>query len=815
MTKIRLLLAALVATAAIAVVPVANAAPTVHFVGAGSSAMYQGFMVAVVNDVAILSAGFTGGGGIHHYTVNGLCSGVNCAQLVDGRSTGETEQAKYWAVWVCDTSAPNCNGSNATDVWVYNQVDSTVGVRMFLARPPAVSQLHLGAQLGQDLVSPVLLKHGVASGSSTCTGGATTCDDTTIPADVLTAINGVSVQTGMTDIRPEDALYATARSCTSTADGSPWVGLGYGACAPFGNPIKSGQAGSSATAVPALFALPGNNDPFTGNPVPSTITTLSVGESPIVFVANRSNTTTGLGFHTGAVPFYGNVVDNASALGTQSPLGLLFGGNDCAGDSAAFGLSGHTPTSTVFPIQPQLREPLSGTMNTVEFSTFNTFGGTLTTVGGSSVGNSSLVVPKTSQEANVGGNAGHNPLSATPCLTGGGTRYRAIGTGEEVGKIGPPAQGVAGIQDSIGYTFFSYGNVKPLAAGVGGYLTLDSVDPIFESYAGGDPGQPATTSGTVQGTIPTCSAAAGNGAGGCTRNAAWSLNATLCPDGMGCSFPHLRDGTYRSWSLLRALCDTADVHCETDNLGTEAIIENTQFDIHSSDNHSTSDFLPFDIGNLWGKAPFGDASYVRSHYAYNPAVGHTNNLYPDNHANAEGPSISATFPTVGTKADLPSDTNAASGVPEVGGDAGGCIIPTGSTGAVMSVSAALYPAPVNGKIKFFVSLASGATAPTGVCDSAATSPAFPGMTCTTSYSAPVANVSCGTVSTCNPGPKGASMSVVGLTNNVDNGDFQITRFVNPGQIKVKAPIGRSGDPSAYVTLNSQSGAATFSTGCSQ
>jgi hypothetical protein len=809
MTRIRLLLAALVVTAAVGAVP-ASAAPALHYVAAGSSAMYQGFAVAVVNDVAPTTSTFAGGGSIHHYTVTGKCGASNCVQLFDSRGATETEQSKFWAVWVCTSGA--CTGSDASDVWVYNQVDSTVGVRMFLARPAATTQLNLGAQVGQDQIKPALFKHGVASGSSTCTGGATTCDDTSIPADVAGVINGASVNTGMTDIRAEDAFYATNRNLTTTADGSPFVGLGYGP-GPFGSPIKSGQPGSTATAVPAAFALPGNNDPITNNPVPSTITTLSVGEEPIVFIVNRSNAN-GLGNHTGAVPFYSNVVDNGppSPVGTASPLGRLFGGTDCGGNNAAFGLSGATPAGN-FALSVQLREPLSGTMNTVEFSTFNTFGGQLPTIAGSSVGNSPLVTPSTSQEAGVGGNA-NNPLVGLPCSSIG-SRTRAIGTGEEVGKL--PNIGVAGTQDAIGYTFYSFGNVSNLGGGVGGYLKLDGVDPIFASYSGGDPGQPATTSGVVRGTIPTCNVALGNAAGGCTVNAVWAPNTTLCPDGNGCSFPHLRDGTYRSWSLLRALCDSTDANCTDTNFGTVGIIEQAQQDIHNSDPHSVADFLPFDNAGAFatGNGVFGDASFVRSHYAFKSTVGVTNNLYPVNHANTEaGFGISATFPTVGAQNNLPSDTNA-SGVPEVGGDAGGCIIPTSNTGAVLQVIAALYPAPVNGKVKFFVTLAPGTKQPTGVCDSQATSPAFPGMKCTTSNSAPQVNVSCGTVSTCNPGPNGDSISVVGLSNNVDNGDFQITRFVNPGQIKVKAPVGRSGDPAAYVTLNSQNGAATFNTGCAQ
>jgi hypothetical protein len=128
-------------------------------------------------------------------------------------------------------------------------------------------------------------------------------------------------------------------------------------------------------------------------------------------------------------------------------------------------------------------------------------------------------------------------------------------------------------------------------------------------------------------------------------------------------------------------------------------------------------------------------------------------------------------------------------------------------GAMLSVNAALYPAPVPGKIKFFVSLASGPQS-LGMCDALATSPATPGSACTTSYTSPaVLGMSCGAQSTCNPA-NGPSMLVTGMSDGLDNGVFQITRFVTPGQIKVKAPNGG-------VTLNDQTGIATFSSTCSQ
>jgi Bacterial Ig-like domain (group 3)/FG-GAP-like repeat len=124
------------------------------------------------------------------------------------------------------------------------------------------------------------------------------------------------------------------------------------------------------------------------------------------------------------------------------------------------------------------------------------------------------------------------------------------------------------------------------------------------------------------------------------------------------------------------------------------------------------------------------------------------------------------------------------------------------------VIAALYPAPVPNKIKFFINLQPGQQQPLGQCDALATLPATPGSACYESYTTPVLGKSCGLSSTCNPCPTGRTVTVTGLDNAIDNGTFAVTRFVNAGQIKVKAPGGG-------FTLQGQNGTAIFSTGCIQ
>lgn len=843
MTRLKLLLAALVTVLAVAAVPSASAqcpnhgtvgAPCVHVIAAGSSAIFQQSAVDVVDTVANHTDGFllNGGGSIHHFTIKGGCSDSShsgdCAALVDSRNPViPAESATYWLVWVCGNVSGSgaCNGANVTDIWMDNQVDSIVGDRMFLAQPSAKSYLATGTQTGVDpagnLINALLFAYGDSSGSTStnCTSNPTTCDAAQVPADVYALANGASINTAFSDIRAEDALFGTERA-NSALTGSPWTGLGYGggATTKVGASIVSSFTGTFAT--PVLFGLPGTSDPFTGTTVPSSIQTFPVGVEPIVFIANRTNSN-GLGYAPGGVPMYTNVQDNAGSLGTPSPVGLLFGGTNCNGSNSAFGLGGAVPPSGDFAVNPVIREPLSGTMNTVEFSTFRTYGGSLPAIFGSSVGNATSI-PTTSQEAFVNGvnplgGTGPNP-PGTPCNTGLGKRYRSVGTGEEVGngKTGACSSSITGVtctKDGIGYTFFSFANLSALSNNPNyGYLTLDGVDPLFNSYSGGDPGQPAT-GGSEIGEMPACSVSKNGSAGGCLTSDVWTS---------GNSFPHIRDGSYRSWSILRALCDSAAASClqTSDSFGTQALIERAEDDIHNASGHSVADILPLSLDGSFGPAGtiFGDVVYVRSHYAFNSAVGKSINAYPGSHTT---PSFQI-FPA-GINADQATGTGA---TVTAGGDAGGCIIKARDSGSILQISKATFPAPNTQHIKFTYTLTSGPQ-PEGICGGGANN----GLYCTSSNTGP-SNPNtvppageCGSVGykgdtanpfgyTCNPVPEGMSIAITGMTNNNDNGVFQVTKITDLTDIKVKVPTA-AGDP-VPVALSGQTGAqAGVSTGCVQ
>jgi hypothetical protein len=471
--------AVLLLAAIASVVPQAHA-QTVKIVIAGSSAMWQSVALAAYKGSATQGACVSGGTApCFHYTAKKF-------NLSDTRPTtkgGSTavDTGDIWVVW--DSAA-------TTNVWVYIKVDSVVGNRCYFAQPHCFINISV-------VPAPAGLIAASLWGDNSV--------DTALPANVaaLFTSGNLLVTAAATDIRPEDALFAQCRINSVLGGGADGLaGLGYGTnasgtCPNFGatlaqlqgTDLLSAYPGSTATAHPLAFNISGK-DPFTNTTIPAPTTT-SVGAAPIIFITQR----------TGALA----TVTNA----TDSQLQAAFSGANC--DASAFGAAGA-------PIQVYLREPLSGTMNTTEANVFRY-----------------PDVSGTSQETGVGA---QNPL-AKPC-TSGGSRYRSIGTGEEVKFVLNSTANYG--TDGIGYTFFSYGNVSTIADNANfSYLTLNGIDGIWHKYGSTiDPGQPA-----IAGNLPSATdlpAACQPGGFPCTEGTIWSGHL---------SFPNLRNGSYRAWSILR------------------------------------------------------------------------------------------------------------------------------------------------------------------------------------------------------------------------------------------------------------------------
>jgi hypothetical protein len=492
--------AALLFAAIVGMVPQTQA-QTVKVVLAGSSAMWQSMALAAYKSGGCVSGGTAP---CFHYTAKNF-------NLSDGRPTtkgGSTavDLGNVWIVW--DSAA-------TTNVWAYIKVDSGVGDRCYFAQP------HCNVNI-TTFPAPANLITATLWGDNS--------SDSTPPAAVSALFTSGStlVNAAATDIRPEDALFATCRANSKLGGGTDGLaGLGYGVntsgvCPAFGaalanlegSDILSAFPASTATAHVLAFSLSGK-DPFTGTAIPVPSTT-SVGAAPIIFITQR----------TGAL----STVTNA----TDAQLQAVFGGSNCNAD--AFG----APSSA---IQAYLREPLSGTMNTTEYTVFrypHFFSGV-------------------SQETGV---ATQNPL-AKAC-TSGGSRYRAIGTGEEVSSV--QDSGANHGTDGIGYTFFSYGNVSGIADSASyGYLTLNGIDGIFHKYGTTiDPGQPA-----IAGALPSNTTLPASCAGNfpCAEGKIWSGNL---------SFPNLRNGSYRAWSTLRIVSNgTALANANLLVTGAQTYVVNT------------------------------------------------------------------------------------------------------------------------------------------------------------------------------------------------------------------------------------------------
>jgi hypothetical protein len=529
MTRIKPFFAVAVLAAVVAVIPASAATCTTtnaHYIGMGSSAQFA--MSAIAADQAALNenaAVYAGDG----YTVNHWSYG-NGGQMIDTRQVIPAEVNKIWIVWIQDGSGDIC------DYWLHVAVDSTVGVRGVLAQETLNSGSNSpGAGAEIALVTTGSSPVGPTSGSQNKVGAANVWPDNHADVAMVPALFALltppaklpHVNVGLTDIRPEDAYFATVRSINTPDDLVNSNTLGYYSGTPcIGSGIDSAQPGSTSFATPVCFALPGQKDPFTSVTVPSSIVTIPIGAGPIVFGFNHSTATaypsdlaTGISPNEAAGPYLlANLYDGTTACTNANP----------AFDATIGGAV--TPTNiTLF-----LREPLSGTMNTTEFTLFRTFGNTTD-----------------SQEKGVN----TNPLNQA-CASSAGSRQRAIGTSEVIGGSG--VGGLVGTPNSIGYFFWGFANGQKLAASNFNYLTIDGVDPIGPtSISPGNQGFPNCAT-------PTCTAGL------------WTGNN---------SYPHIRDGSYKAWSIYRWVTDGAN----SDPYGPAALAQLAQ-DYVDVD---IADFVPF------------------------------------------------------------------------------------------------------------------------------------------------------------------------------------------------------------------------------
>src|SRR6202158_2646174 len=532
--------AVVVLTAIAGLASVANAQGG-KIVGVGSSAMFNKLFAAEFTNLCLSRVGNE----CHHWSAKGKNAGdnQNWAQAVDSRNNSiPVEAGSFFVAWD--------NNTTPISVWSYLGVDTIVGQRLFFAVPRATQQIDSGAlsAAGQNLVRAAILLNRQTS--------ATQADETTgIPSAVLSAVQ-TTFTAAISDVRPEDAQFEVNRILATFATNGDVLGYGNPANTTcfqqpdtwtvsniLGCPIYGTWGGRS---VPVQYALTGT-DPFSHSPAWK-YKTIEVGAEPIIFLYNASNAS-GLGVlgPDGNVAFK-NLNRSTAAYAFNGTLGRA----QDLDPSLTLALPGISSNPPFFPI---LREPLSGTMTTTEFNVFRTL---------ETLKNIPLAA---SQETGVNlGNACTVNVNCPDPLylpgPGSSIRYRAIGTGAEIAGV----KGVGGIKqiaDSVGYAFFSFGNVNPIGgtSGVGRYVTLDGVDPINIGYG------PYVSDGVSYGPgqLPLCLAP--------------------CAATGGTSLPNVRNGSYGAWSIIRAVTDATGVNATN----TQALVTAAQNEV----NNTTADFVPF------------------------------------------------------------------------------------------------------------------------------------------------------------------------------------------------------------------------------
>lgn len=453
----------------VAAQPVRAQSPTILFNAAGATALYDTFALAAVWGSGAAPPGPCGSfiwtqkkGGAAHDNRNPFTSPPNQLSDVIGN---------VWITWD--------NSTSPTVICAYVGIDSTNADRMFFANPRGQLDLPTsftcaappsGSNLVPGLTDSALPTnicnyiYGANGASSTCLTG-TNC--------VFNAAPG--------DQRPEDALWNTTRvlaSLPTTYACGPTQGLGYSPGPAPGVGVTINSAFSSNNAQPAEFAISGN-DPISGLPV-SNWESNDIGAISLLVLVNTSDTSSnGLGSS-----------ELKNILGWQ--IGAIFNGS---ASTTEFIVPGATVTD-VTPIHVLEREPLAGNALVFEYTTI------------------AAAPNNSSQECGVTnptGGSPYNPLDLTNSVTGG-TRQRVVGSSEMATEL-------EDVEDSIGYTFFSFGNVSSLV-GKAKYLTVNSVDPLYSNN-----GNPNGT-----GALPTC---------------------TTPPCKL--TFPNISNGTYPLWNVARVI----------------------------------------------------------------------------------------------------------------------------------------------------------------------------------------------------------------------------------------------------------------------
>jgi hypothetical protein len=401
----------------------ASHAQSVQFLGGGSSALFLEL------GQAAQSSASTGTPCV--WTSK---SSANILARDDRTSPSTDEQGNFWVTWGKGTGS--CGApSGSFNIYAYQQLDSVVGDKCYFM---------VSSSSTSGCIQVIAVAAGTA-GADLLQSGSQFGPDTPIPASIISALNGKRYFVIGTDIRPEDAKFASKRmftTCGTALTREPFgassystAGLGYQTSkAGVGVPVKSFFSTKLFNVID--FNITGT-DPITGKAVRG-YSVSTVGAQPIVVAVSPASSWTGAT----------DIDASTLALFQDGTLGRT-------GD-----ILGVTTDNAVTVLA---REPLSGTYNTMEYSVPNS------------------VQFRTSQDAhNCSGTVvSSNPMDITSAngKVSGAARKRVIGTGEMVATL------QAAATPTLGYFFWSAGNAAKFTSTNGKYLTVNGVDPLANSYS--------------------------------------------------------------------------------------------------------------------------------------------------------------------------------------------------------------------------------------------------------------------------------------------------------------------------------------------
>jgi len=444
-------------------------------------------------------------------------SGASAGLSATDGSTGVAENGNNWVAWSIDTTTAgvtDCSTpGNSPNIDSYISTDSVVGNRLLFNNSTTV----LGAGPGTT-AKLIYTNTCSATGWDSTANPTTPVEVCTLPSSIATFLQtaGHIMSAAGTDIRPEDAVFATLRvggtSCGAAVAGSQYLGLGYG--------FETGPSG----LVQFKSYFSGGLFNVTNFTLPSSYSVFRLGAAPIVVHVNQVD---GTALGAGNAGFADTNITNI----TSGELANFLDGT--------YSRTGDLPqaTGTSEGVTVLIREALSGTYNTMEYNVPNTVENqTSMDVG---------VNQQAAQKNCSGSGPSSNPMNIATFTTGGfaGARQRVIGTGEmENVMFGTGTESNLPGGPVLGWSFWSQPNFQNAYSGSvahtntdARYLTVDGVDPLMASYgpytavSGAGP----CVSGTCPaGTIPTL------------------LNGGIT----AVTMPHVIDGSYPIWSFLRLVC---------------------------------------------------------------------------------------------------------------------------------------------------------------------------------------------------------------------------------------------------------------------